>query len=91
MSKPKTAGRLALRSEGNLWVAYYAMPETMDGAIFLGSIQLRFVQDKTRKAVFMELMRQAVSDILEEIMGERPTWPEPEGQPAPEHERGGNA
>jgi hypothetical protein len=25
-------GRLALRVEGTMWCAYYAMPDTMDGA-----------------------------------------------------------
>jgi hypothetical protein len=87
---PQKAGRLAMRSEGDLWVAYYALPNTMEGALFLGSIQLRFVQDAIRKAIFMGLMKEAVSDILEEITGDRPTWPDGE-QPAPEHERGGNA
>jgi hypothetical protein len=85
-----TTGRLALRSEGDLWVAYYALPKTMEGAIFLGSIQLRFVQDPVRKSTFMDLMQEAVSDIIEEITGERPTWPDGP-MPAPEHERGGNA
>ena len=42
-------GRLAMRVEGKLWVAYYALPNTMKGAIFLGSVQMRFVQDDVRK------------------------------------------
>jgi hypothetical protein len=83
-------GRLALRVEGNLWCAYYAMPDTMNGAVFLGSIRLQFVEDAERKLVFMALMKEAVGDILEENTGERPQWPEGE-QLAPEHERGGNA
>jgi hypothetical protein len=82
-------GRLAMRVEGNLWCAYYALPDTMDGALFLGSIRTVFVEDAERKLVFMELMKEAVGDILEE-MGERPEWPDG-AQPAPEHERGGNA
>jgi hypothetical protein len=81
-------GRLALRVEGNFWNAYYAMPGTMKDAIFLGSIQLRFVENKKRKDVFMVLMREAVADIIEEITGTRPTWPNPP-QPAPESERSG--
>lgn len=44
-----------------------------------------FVEDAERKLVFMELMKEAVGDILEE-MGERPEWPD-DAQPAPEHER----
>jgi hypothetical protein len=90
MSELKKMGRLALREEGTLWVAYYALPDTMEGALFLGSIRKQFVEDAERKLVFMALMKEAVGDILEEKMGERPTWPEGE-QPAPEHERGGNA
>jgi hypothetical protein len=79
-----------MRTEGDLWVAYYALPNTMDDAIFLGSIRLQFVEDAERRLIFMELMKEAVGDILEENTGERPQWPEGE-QPAPEHERGGNA
>lgn len=76
-----------MRHEGTLWNAYYALGDTMEGAIFLGSIQMRFVEDKRRKDAFLEFMREAVSDILEATMGARPTWPEGP-QPAPEHERG---
>jgi hypothetical protein len=83
-------GRLALRVEGTMWNAYYASPDTMAGAILLGSIAIRFVETQERKDAFMALMREAVSDILEEIAGERPIWPEPHGQPAPERERSGH-
>ncbi len=84
------AGRLALRVEGDLWVAYYAMSNTMEGALFLGSIRLAFVQDDLRKQTFMELMKEAVGDMLEASTGERVEWPD-DGQLAPMHERGGNA
>lgn len=90
MTDEQKIGRLAMRHEGTWWNAYYAMPNTMEDAILLGSIQMRFVQDKARKSAFMELMREAVSDILEELTGARPVWPEPEGQPAPESERSGH-
>lgn len=79
-----------MREEGTLWVAYYALPNTMDGALFLGSIAMRFVRDRERKRIFIDLMKEAVSDLIEEQTGERPTWPNSE-QPAPEHERGGKA
>lgn len=91
MSQREQMGRLTLRVEGDLWVARYALPDTMEGAIFLGSIAMAFVQDRGRKARFMSLMRDAVSDILEEHLGTRPIWPEPEGRPAPEHERAGRS
>lgn len=81
-------GRLAMRHEGEFWNAYYAMPGTMEGAILLGSIQIRFVQDEARKSAFLDFMCEAVSDILEELTGQRPTWTDPP-QPAPEHERHG--
>jgi hypothetical protein len=78
-------GRLALRHEGSMWNAYYALPDTMDGAVFLGSIQIAFVQNEARKKAFMALMQEAVGDILGETIGARLTWPGP--QPGPEHER----
>jgi hypothetical protein len=85
----KEMGRLALRVEGDLWCAYYALPDTMDGAVFLGSIQMAFVQDEDRKTVFMMLMEAAVGDLIEESTGTRPVWKNL--RRAPEHERSGSA
>lgn len=91
MKNKQQVGRLAMRVEGHLWVAYYALPDTMDGALFLGSIQMAFVQDPGAKQTFMGLMRDAVSAIITEKAGVAPDWPDPDGQPAPEHERSGRA
>ena len=89
MADMTQTGRLAMRVEGNLWVAYFAPIGTMEGAIFLGSIQMAFVQDRNRKRAFMEMMQEAVGEILAEASGQEPHWPEPVA--APEHERGGRA
>ena len=90
MSKQEV-GRLAMRVEGNFWVAYYAEPGSMAGAIDLGRIRMVGVATPERKAVFLRLMRDLVSDIIEHHTGARPVWPEPDGHPAPEHERSGHA
>lgn len=89
MNKGPQIGRLAMREEGENWNAYYAMPGTMEGAIFLGSIKLAFVQQPDRKNAFMALMREAVGDLIEEQVGVRPIWGGE--KPAPESERGGSA
>lgn len=83
-------GRLAFRVEGDVWRAYYALNETMEGALPLGSIAMRFVQQPGRRNEFIALMREAVADIIEESTGVRPQWPDAP-QPAPEHERSGTA
>ncbi len=85
------AGRLAMRVEGENWVAYYAASKTMDGAVFLGSIRMATVVDnEERKQAFMEIMRGVVSEILQQALGvPEPTWTEPRS--APEHERAGSA
>lgn len=83
-------GRLAMRVEGQWWVAYYAETNTMDGAIDLGRIKMTFVQDQNRKALFMDLMREAVSDIVEQKTGKRLLWPDGAHR-APESERSGSA
>jgi hypothetical protein len=74
-------GRLAMREEGDEWKAYYALPDTMNGAIFLGSIKMRFVEIEERKAAFMGLMREAVADLIEQKVGERPVWGGPKAAP----------
>ncbi len=84
-------GRLAMRVEGDLWVAYYALPNTMKDAIFLGSIQMAFVQDESAKQIFMALMRDAVSMILKQQTGADALWPDKHGRTAPAHERAGRA
>jgi hypothetical protein len=87
MSTDLKVGRLALRADGDLWRAFYAMPDTLDNALFLGSIKLGLVSNnENQKMAFMKLMQDAVADILEKVSGERPTYPDGP-QPAPEHER----
>ena len=83
-----------MRVEGDVWVAYFALPDTMDGAIELGRIAMAIVTGPDgfeRKQQFMAIMRSAISDILEARSGVRPVWPEPEGRPAPQRERAGRA
>lgn len=78
-------GRIALRVEGENWNAYWALPDTMAGALFLGSIKMAFVATAERKEAFMALMRAGVSDTIESETGERPDWPG--AVLAPSHER----
>lgn len=84
-------GRLAMRVEGSDWVAYYAMPGTMEGALRLGSCTMAFVtRSPDRKAAFMGMMQEAVADLIEDATGQRPVWPNAPTK-APEHERAGRA
>lgn len=81
-------GRLALRVEGNNWNAYYARDHTMEHAIFLGSLWMGLATNLTRKQQFLDLMRECVADLIEDVAGVRPVWGGPEA--APEHERSGH-
>jgi hypothetical protein len=84
-------GRGAFRREGRWWVAYYAMPDTMKEAIELGRIRMAAVEQNPKvKDGFIALVRELIADIIEESTGVRPTWPDAP-QPAPEHERAGEA
>jgi hypothetical protein len=89
MADTHQVGRVAMRVEGTLWVAYFARMGTMDDALFLGSIQMAFVQDPDRRHAFMGLIQQAVGEILATAAGQVPHWPDPVA--APEHERSGRA
>ena len=88
----KTAvGRLALRAEGEFWNAYWSPSlTTMERALLLGGIRMSLVERSAdAKALFMETMQAAFSAVVEDTVGETPTWNAP--QAAPEPERGGHA
>lgn len=84
-------GRLAMRVEGNYWVAYYNLTDTMEGTLELGRIAMTAVspQHRDRRHAFMAMMQDVVSDILEERCGRRPDWNGP--RDVPEYERAGRA
>jgi hypothetical protein len=84
----KQVGRVAIRVEGEQIVARYAMPDTMDGAVWLASVSLHAAnQDALVFAKFREMAKLIVDTILEEATGKKPAWSDPVG--APEHERAG--
>lgn len=86
----KQIGRLAIRVEGLWWRAYYAAQDTMDDAVPLGCIHMKCVQDSPAvKQQFMDTMQTAVGVMIKDATGhEVANW---STQPAPEHERSGNA
>ncbi len=88
MTETIEAGRLALRVKGDSWNAYWAQPSTMEGALLLASISIKLVQNEDRKNAFITLMRECVADMLEEVTGHRPSYPNGI-QDAPETEQSG--
>lgn len=89
MSEKVKIGRLAMRKEGTLWVAYYADNDTMEGALWLGAIHMGAASIPEYKERFMALMRDVVSHIITDATDATPDWGGPES--APEHERSGEA
>jgi F0F1-type ATP synthase membrane subunit a len=90
ISKTKV-GRLAMRQEGTMWNAYYALSDTMKGAIPIGSIAMNAVRgNPERKDAFMGMMAEFVAEMLKEATG-ADVVDMTDVHPAPEHERGGNA
>jgi hypothetical protein len=86
---PDKVGRIALRVEGGMWNAYYAMPDTMEGAILIGSIKMGAVtHNPGRKQAFMEMMTDTVQELFEAEIGKRAEFTV---GPAPESERSGSA
>lgn len=76
-------GRIAFRVEGDWWVAYYALPNTMDGALELARIQMAIVTNHPqRMQAFMKLIQGYVKEV-------NPAFEISETRKAPEHERAG--
>ena len=79
-------GRLAMREEDNKWVAYYARPDTMDGAAWLGAVHVSIASNPFRRQQFLNMMTDIVADILEQLSGRRPDMRENEQEEEYEHE-----
>ena len=74
--------RLAMREETDFWVAYFAPQGSMDGAMEIGRIRMRLVMRPDRKHGFMQLMQDAMTDMIEDVSGHRPQWNGPVAAPA---------
>ena len=67
--------RLAMRVEGDWWVAYMAQAETMEGAHRLGSILMTIVENnQDREHTFIALMQSAMTDAITDATGIVPEW-----------------
>lgn len=83
-------GRIAYRHEGENWNAYYALPDTMKGALYLGSIRMGLItQNDAIKNAFIAVMREAVGELMKQAGLPGAEWREPIA--APEHERAGHS
>lgn len=83
--------RLALRHEGEFWNCYLAPRETMVGAILMGSIRMRVVQQSIAiKHAFEELMQTSLTVAVQNTANFTINWPNAPIA-APESERSGNA
>jgi hypothetical protein len=85
MKKTMIPGRIAIRHEGHMVNAYWAKPDTMEGALWLGSIPAAFASNEELFERFKGLMIDGAGSIIEDITGgEIENWAE---KTAPEHER----
>jgi hypothetical protein len=85
----KAPFRLAFRQEGKSWNAYMARPDTMDGAVLIGSIAMSLALHEPIKIAFMDVMKLAIGQAVTDVLGKPiESWHEPTQAPA--NERAGN-
>jgi len=77
MTDLREVGRLAFRKEGNMYRAYYTLPGTMEGALYLGELHLSVADNDDARKAFIKLMREVISKVLKEIVGDGVTSGEP--------------
>jgi len=79
--------KLCIRAEGDNWNAYIESTDTTDhpGFVYIGSIAKTFIENnEQRKKAFINLMKEAMSDLVEEITGYKTVITK---IGSPEHER----
>lgn len=81
--------RLAMRVEGEWWVAYFAEIGTMDRALEVGRIRVNLAEVPAIKALAMAFFQNTMTEIIKAVSGGiEIAWPNPPER-APEHERAG--
>ena len=87
---PAGHGRIAVRSIRDEVHFFYAMPDTMKGALLLGTVKANILRGHpARFDAMLAIYREAVTDMIEAATGARIEFDQP--QRAPEHERGHGA
>jgi hypothetical protein len=63
--------KLCIRAEGDNWNAYIESTDTTNpGFVYIGSIAKTFIENnEQRKKAFINLMKEAMSDLVEDITG----------------------
>lgn len=79
--------RLAMRVEGEWWVAYFAEMGTMERALELGRVRINLAEIPEVKDATLAYFQTVMGEIVKAISGGlQIEWPNPP-QPAPEHEK----
>jgi hypothetical protein len=68
------AGRLAMRVQGDWWVAYYALSDTMEGAIELARVRMSLMENPDSRDQFLNAMRDVLGRGLAQVVGGNPEW-----------------
>ena len=84
MAVETKSGRLAFRVEGEMWNCYYALPDTMKDAIWLGSIHMVIARNPNRKEMFITMMKECLNEFFVDNKMIVDHW---NIETAPEHER----
>lgn len=89
MAENVIPGRLAFRTQGNFWHAYFAPLDSMEGALLMGTIGIGVIENSPhRKQQFMDLMKGIFDDFCQDQFKAKPIWHDP--VTAPTHEESGN-
>lgn len=88
MGKHNVGVRLALRAEGKVVNAYIASTETMDGARWIASLDVKIASRPEVFAVWKVMLSELLADFVRDTFGIEPDLIESD---AGEHERAGTA
>ncbi len=83
----KDLGRLAMRVEGDWWVAYWAAPNSMKRSTEIARLRMSLAADPVLKEAFLGFCQSAMSVTIKAATGKTPGWNDPVG--APEQEKSG--